>query len=150
LEFVENSTLIIHNASFDIKFLNHELSIAGKGSINVTNVVDTLRMAQNLYPGKRASLDALCDRFKIDLSNRKLHGALEDVRLLAQVYYFMTGGSTQYSLEVEQNSKEIRKITSQQAKITSKIVKPTADELENHLKLIRKMQNAIWATQEEK
>ena len=144
LEFIKDSTLIIHNASFDIKFLNHELGLIGKGAINVANVIDTLRMAQNLYPGKRASLDALCDRFKIDLSNRKLHGALKDSELLAKVYYMMSGGVTQYSLEVKQEMQEMDSAKLQRTQITSKLVKPSQDEIDEHLKLIRKMQNSIW------
>jgi DNA polymerase-3 subunit epsilon len=150
VEFIKGSTLIIHNAPFDIKFLNHELRLLGRPSINVVNVIDTLKMAQNIYPGKKASLDTLCNRFKIDLSNRKLHGALKDAELLAQVYFFMTGGAVQYSLEVSNDMQEIKNVTSQQAKITAKLVKPTANELEAHLKLVRKMQNSIWAAQEEK
>lgn len=144
LEFIQNSTLIIHNASFDIKFLNHELALIQKDPINVANVIDTLRMAQNLYPGKKASLDALCDRFKIDLSDRKLHGALKDSELLAKVYYMMSGGVTQYSLEVKQDLREMNEFKIQRAQIASKLVKPTQDELDLHLKLIRKMQNSIW------
>jgi DNA polymerase-3 subunit epsilon len=146
LEFIKDSTLIIHNAQFDVKFLNYELALLGKGSINVVNVIDTLKIAQSRYPGKRASLDALCDRFKIDLSHRKLHGALKDAELLAKVYYLMTGGFNQYSLEVEQNIKEMQDLKVERAKITSKVIKPTQVELENHLKLIKKMQNSIWST----
>jgi DNA polymerase-3 subunit epsilon len=146
LEFIEGGTLIIHNASFDVKFLNYELAMLGKGTINVTRVIDTLRMAQNLYPGKRASLDALCDRFKIDLSDRKLHGALKDSELLAKVYYLMSGGVSQYSLKVEQNIQEMKNLKEHRNQITSKVVKPTQDELDEHLKLIRKMQSSIWAT----
>jgi len=146
LEFIKGGTLIIHNASFDVKFLNYELAMLGKGSIDVAHVIDTLRMAQNLYPGKRASLDALCDRFKIDLSDRKLHGALKDSELLAKVYYLMSGGVSQYSLKVEQNIQEMKNLKEHRNQITSKVVKPTQDELDEHLKLIRKMQSSIWAT----
>lgn len=149
VEFIKGSTLIIHNASFDIKFLNHELKLLGKPSINAVNVIDTLRMAQNIYPGKKASLDTLCNRFKIDLSNRKLHGALKDAELLAQVYFFMTGGAVQYSLQANQDLQEIKNITTHQTQLNAKVAKPTADELQEHLKLVRKMQNSIWAATKE-
>jgi DNA polymerase-3 subunit epsilon len=149
VEFIKDSILIIHNASFDIKFLNHELKLLGKPSINAVNVIDTLRMAQNIYPGKKASLDTLCNRFKIDLSDRKLHGALKDAKLLAQVYFFMVGGAVQYSLEVNQNLEDMKSIANHQAKFSTKVIKPTADELQEHLKLVRKMQNSIWATKGE-
>jgi DNA polymerase-3 subunit epsilon len=146
LEFIKDSTLIIHNASFDVKFLNYELALLGREAINVVNVIDTLRVAQNLYPGKKASLDALCDRFKVDLSNRKLHGALKDAELLAKVYYMMTGGVNQYSLEVEQNIQEMADFKVQRKQITARTIKPTQTELEAHLQLIKKMQNSIWDT----
>lgn len=150
LEFIKGGTLIIHNASFDVKFLNYELGLLGKPSISVAHVIDTLRMAQNLYPGKRASLDALCDRFKIDLSDRKLHGALKDSELLAKVYYLMSGGVSQYSLKVEQDIKEMKESKERRKQITSKVINPTQDELDEHLKLIRKMQSSIWEIVSEK
>lgn len=148
LDFIKGSTLIIHNAPFDTKFLNYELALLGKPSINVAHVVDTLKIAQSLYPGKRASLDALCDRFKIDLSNRKLHGALKDAELLAQVYYMMSGGGSQYSLQVEEKIQEMSDAKSQRSQIISKVVKPTTDELQAHLEMIQKMKNSIWQERE--
>lgn len=94
LEFVRGSELIIHNAPFDVGFLNMELERLGRGKISdyVTGVIDTLREAKELFPGKRNSLDALCDRFEIDRSGRTLHGALIDCELLSEVYLAMTRG----------------------------------------------------------
>lgn len=87
LDFLQNSTLVIHNASFDMKFLNHELALLSMPSL--TNpVIDTLKLAREKFPGQRASLDALCNRFKLSLTQRKEqgHGALLDAKLLTQVY----------------------------------------------------------------
>lgn len=94
LEFVQGAELIIHNASFDAGFLDNELKLAGRGALadHVTGITDSLLLARAAFPGKRNSLDALCDRFGIDKSNRTLHGALLDSELLAQVYLWLTRG----------------------------------------------------------
>ena len=93
LEFVEGSELLIHNAPFDVGFLNAELSHAGKPAIeSFCRVTDTLSMAREIHPGKRNSLDALCDRYQVDNSQRSLHGALLDAQLLAEVWLAMTRG----------------------------------------------------------
>ena len=99
--FLRGAELIIHNAPFDVGFLNHEFAMAGKPAIKdiCSNVVDTLKEARALYPGKKNSLDALCDRFEIDRSNRTLHGALIDCELLSEVYLTMTRG--QHTLDME-------------------------------------------------
>ena len=92
LDFIGSSTLIAHNADFDIGFLNSELSRVKKEKIKTNRVVDTLKIARTKYPGARNSLDALCKRFSIDNSNRELHGALLDSELLAEVYLELVGG----------------------------------------------------------
>ena len=94
LAYLEGAELIIHNAPFDIAFLNKELERLGKGPITqfVAGVKDTLAMAKDMFPGKRNSLDALCDRLEVDNSGRTLHGALLDAELLADVYINMTRG----------------------------------------------------------
>ncbi|TJZ73315.1 DNA polymerase III subunit epsilon [Chitiniphilus eburneus] len=94
LRFVAGAELIIHNAPFDVGFLNEELGRLGLGKItdHVASVVDTLKMAKDNFPGKRNSLDALCDRYEIDRSGRTLHGALIDCELLSEVYLAMTRG----------------------------------------------------------
>ena len=94
LAFVEGAELIIHNAPFDIGFLNAELKRIGRQEMKVfcPSVIDTLVMAKDVFPGKRNSLDALCDRFEIDRSNRTLHGALIDCELLGDVYLALTRG----------------------------------------------------------
>lgn len=92
LEFVGDARLVIHNARFDMKFINAELGWAGKEPIALERAIDTLDIAQRKFPGSQASLDALCRRFGIDNSGRSLHGALLDSQLLAEVYLELSGG----------------------------------------------------------
>ena len=106
LRFVDGAELVIHNAPFDVGFLNHELRLLGQQS-SITDrcrVLDSLVLARQMYPGQRVSLDALCRRLGVDNSNRELHGALLDARLLAEVYLAMTGGQVGLSLEGENSS----------------------------------------------
>lgn len=106
LEFVRGAELVIHNAAFDIGFINHELAKLGKdyGRIedHVSGVLDTLLLARRMHPGQRNSLDALCKRYKVDNSNRELHGALLDSRILAEVYLAMTGGQSSLGLDAQE------------------------------------------------
>ena len=100
LEFISGSELVIHNADFDISFLNNELSLTGRnvGRIeDVCRVQDTLHLARQLHPGQRNSLDALCKRYGVDNSHRVLHGAMLDAEILADVYLAMTSGQTELS-----------------------------------------------------
>ena len=92
ISYIGESKIIAHNASFDINFLNSELARVDRSKIQDERVVDTLKMAREKYPGARNSLDALCKRFLVDNSNRKLHGALLDSELLAEVYLELIGG----------------------------------------------------------
>ena len=105
IEFVKDSRLVIHNAAFDMKFINFELRQCNYEIIERSNVIDSLQMARDKFPGAANSLDALCKRFNIDNSKRIKHGALLDAELLADIYLELTGGS-QYSMfatEVEKN-----------------------------------------------
>jgi len=101
LEFINGAELIIHNAPFDIGFLNAELDRLGRVPVGTicNGVIDTLRMAKDLHPGKRNSLDALCERYEIDNSSRTLHGALLDTELLAEVFLAMTRGQNSLMIE---------------------------------------------------
>lgn len=94
LDYVKGAELVIHNAPFDIAFLNHELRLLGREPVTTVcaGVVDTLKQARELHPGKRNSLDALCERYQVDHAGRTLHGALLDAQLLAEVYLAMTRG----------------------------------------------------------
>jgi len=102
-EFVQGAEIIIHNAPFDLAFLNHEFERMGLPPFveHCSNVIDTLVHAKELHPGKRNSLDALCDRYGISNAHRKLHGALLDSELLADVYLAMTRGQNTLSMDVE-------------------------------------------------
>ncbi|MFZ6817561.1 DNA polymerase III subunit epsilon [Undibacterium sp. Ji22W] len=103
LEFVRDAELVIHNAPFDMGFLNAEFDRLGLSKLDdyVAAVVDTLVQAKELHPGKRNSLDALCDRYEISNAHRKLHGALLDAELLADVFLAMSRGQNSFSIEIE-------------------------------------------------
>ncbi len=104
LDFIEGAELIIHNAPFDIGFLNHELNLCDPESGKIeeyAEVLDTLTLARELHPGQRNSLDALCRRYEVDNSNRQLHGALLDAELLLDVYLLMTGGQSALDLNLK-------------------------------------------------
>ena len=102
LDYVQGAEIIIHNAAFDVGFLNKELELSGQKPFTtfVGSVVDTLVMAKQMYPGKRNSLDALCDRLGVDNSGRTLHGALLDAELLADVYINLTRGQEALLIDV--------------------------------------------------
>jgi len=106
LAYLEGAELIIHNAPFDVAFLNKELERLGKGPITqyVAAITDTLAMAKDMFPGKRNSLDALCDRLEVDNSGRTLHGALLDAELLADVYINMTRGQDALLIDAHTSS----------------------------------------------
>ncbi len=104
LEFVRGAELVIHNAPFDMGFLNAEFERLGlsKLEVYVDGVIDTLVQAKELHPGKRNSLDALCDRYEVSNSHRKLHGALLDAELLADVFLAMSRGQNSFSIEINE------------------------------------------------
>ena len=103
LDYIRGAELVIHNAAFDVEFLNRELDLAGLPAIDehCAGIVDTLRLAKDLHPGKRNSLDALCERYQIDNSRRTLHGALLDAELLAEVYLAMTRGQDSLAIDLD-------------------------------------------------
>ncbi len=103
VDHVRGAELLIHNASFDVEFLDAELALAGLGKLreHVAGVVDTLAMARELHPGKRNALDALCERYGVDNAHRTLHGALLDAQLLAEVYLAMTRGQESLVIELD-------------------------------------------------
>lgn len=104
LNFIADSELVIHNAPFDVGFLNHELNLINLKTLDkyCLSIIDTLKLAKELHPGKRNNLDALCDRYNIDNSKRTLHGALLDAELLAEVYLAMTRGQESLLMDLEQ------------------------------------------------
>lgn len=102
LDFVQGAELIIHNAAFDVAFLDYELGLLNRGSIRdyCPSIIDTLKLAKELHPGKRNGLDALCERYGIDNSRRSLHGALLDAELLAEAYLAMTRGQESLVIDI--------------------------------------------------
>jgi DNA polymerase-3 subunit epsilon len=136
LEFVRGAELVIHNAPFDVGFLNHELGLLDnpEGKLeNFTTIMDTLTYARRKHPGQANSLDALCKRYDVDRSKRDLHGALLDAELLAQVYLKMTGGQTQLFKKASGESSEAAvKIEVPKNVRQLKVIKATEAELEAH------------------
>ncbi len=110
LDYIAGAEIIIHNAPFDVGFLNKELELQGRPRFTtfVDGITDTLVMAKEMFPGKRNSLDSLCDRLEVDNSGRTLHGALLDAELLADVYINMTRGQDALLMEVESNDQQTR------------------------------------------
>jgi len=113
LEYIAGAEVIIHNAPFDVSFLNKELALQGRQPFTtfVDGITDTLVMSKEMFPGKRNTLDSLCDRLEVDNSGRTLHGALLDAELLADVYINMTRGQDALLMEVESNSDEQTRTT---------------------------------------
>ena len=130
LKFIQNKKLVIHNAEFDISHINNELKLIGKPTISKDNVIDTLDIAREKYPGSSISLDALCKRFRIDNSRRKVHTALIDCELLSKVYINLTD---QKEPKLDFISDEIKNSTSlQKVSYCKKVIKPTNEELESY------------------
>ena len=136
LEFIKNKRLIIHNAEFDLSHLNNELKILGKSKIS-NEVVDTLILARDKFPGSPASLDALCKRFRIDNSKRTKHTALIDCDLLAKVYINLID---QREPTLNFQNKVDEKIDQNNLDVIyyKKIIKPTAQEIHNHKEYLKR------------
>jgi len=137
IDFIKDKKLIIHNAPFDLSFLNHELKLAKKELINSRNVIDTLEMARQKFPGSQNSLDALCKRFNIDNSKREKHSALVDCQLLKEVYINL---SDQKEPKLNLENAEVRVSNFNQKtnnKIVRKIIKPSSEEMDNHKKYLK-------------
>ena len=134
LEYAGGAELIIHNAPFDIGFLDSELALARRKQMSAycPEVIDTLRMAKDLHPGKRNSLDALCERYQIDNSARTLHGALLDAELLADVYLAMTRGQESLIVEAEGAAAGPAESGFDRSRLKLVVVRAGADEVAAH------------------
>jgi DNA polymerase-3 subunit epsilon len=151
LDFVQGAELVIHNAAFDIGFLNNELALLDKSPLEHTcpGVVDTLKMARDLHPGRRNSLDALCERYAINNSGRTLHGALLDAELLAEVYLAMTRGQESLIMELD-----VAPVPGLQAELAAerpplRVLRASAAELAEHERVLAEIgkesrDNCIW------
>lgn len=136
LEFVRGSELIIHNADFDVGFLDHELSLLGPGYGRLRDycgVLDSLAMARERFPGQRNSLDALCKRLEVDNAHRTMHGALLDAQLLTEVYLSLTAGQTDLALVArDERSAKLRQSSSKAARTGLRLRLATAAECNEH------------------
>ena len=136
LQFIQNKKLVIHNAEFDISHINNELKLIGKPPISRENVIDTLDIAREKFPGSSISLDALCKRFRIDNSRRKFHTALIDCELLSTVYINLTD---QKEPKLNFHTEETVNINnSNKVDYCKKIIQPTEDEFENYKSFMKK------------
>lgn len=143
LEFVADSPIVAHNAQFDIRFLNHELKLADFDEL-ANDIVDTLTIAREKFPGSQVSLDALCRRFEVDLSGRTFHGALLDAQLLAAVYLELTGGQ-QPILSFDEDADGV---STTKYKLTEprpmRSFAVTEEELAAHTKFIDQIKGNLW------
>ena len=148
IAFIRDAELIIHNAPFDVGFLNHEFSLLDESPGLVTDyctVLDTLTLARRMHPGQRNSLDALCRRYEIDNSRRELHGALLDAEILADVYLSMTGGQVSLSLDghVDQHGERqstLRRLDAGRSPL--RVIRATPEEDEAHAALLDALDGA--------
>jgi DNA polymerase-3 subunit epsilon len=144
LSFIKSDRLVIHNAEFDVEFINNELRKINK-SILLNDVVDTLSMAKQKYPGSAHSLDALCRRFNIDTICRTKHGALIDSELLAKVYIHMSVTYSQKNIFQSSHSPQEQAINYSPKKgITVRHFTTSQEDLENHTQFLKKINNPIW------
>ncbi|MDH5388024.1 MAG: DNA polymerase III subunit epsilon [Gammaproteobacteria bacterium] len=152
LEYIRGAELIIHNAPFDIGFLDHELSMVGKQYGNIgtyCGVIDTLVMARKMRPGQKNNLDALCKHFDVKNTHRELHGALLDSEILAEVYLMMTGGQVTLMLDSGQEETqsgavvEQRRLSTDRERLT--VIKADETELSAHQDIIKNMGDVgLW------
>ncbi len=155
LTFVEGAELIIHNAPFDVGFVNHELDLLEDNPGPLEKhcaIIDTLMMARGKHPGQKNSLDALCKRYQVDNSNRELHGALLDAQILADVYLLMTGGQTALFSGAGEDTRQgritpVRRLDAKRPPL--KVIKATTDELAAHLERLESIDtssggNCLW------
>jgi len=135
LSFIDGKKLIIHNAEFDLGHLNHELKLVGKDKIK-NEVVDTLALARDKFPGSSISLDALCKRYKIDNSKRTQHTALVDCDLLAKVYINLSD-QRESTLDFQNLDSTVKDHKKEKISYFKKIIKPSSEEIQNHKKYLK-------------
>ena len=144
INFIKNDTLVIHNASFDIGFINNELKIIGLKELK-NKIIDTVTLARKKLNTRIANLDYLCRRFEIDLSARKLHGALLDSHLLAEVYLELNGGK-QISMDLYSGDKKTNNKETVETKRSHKFIKiqPNEEDLLQHKLNLKQIKNPLW------
>ncbi|QCI22698.1 DNA polymerase III subunit epsilon [Buchnera aphidicola] len=153
LNYINKSTLVIHNASFDLGFINQELMMLDKKMKNIDtfcSIVDTLKIARTLFPGKKNTLDSLCTRYKINKSHRTLHSAIIDAYLLGKLYLLMTGGQESmffYDVKNHKKSSQKPKKNIKKKNFSLKILHPTAQEMDLHKEYLQYMKDnslCLW------
>jgi DNA polymerase-3 subunit epsilon len=160
IDFVKDAELIIHNAPFDVGFLDSELSDLNRGYKNMEeycSILDTLAMARKKHPGQKNNLDALCKRYFVDNTQRELHGALLDAEILADVYLVMTGGQSSFALGHDNvtegaSTEKIKRLD--RNKVSLKVVRATAEEVAAHQSRLESIKNEsgvnLWQVSDEK
>ena len=139
VEFIKGKKIIIHNAPFDLGFLNHELRLVKKNEINKDQVVDSLEIARGKFPGTSNSLDALCKRFNIDLSRRTKHNALLDCELLREVYInLLDAKEPKFVFSNETTDLDFKDRVNLTKKYCKKVIKPTVEELKLHSEFLKR------------
>lgn len=153
LEFLGDATLVIHNASFDMRFINKELQLLGRPPIPMDRALDTVALARRKYPGAQVNLDALCRRFEIDNSNRDLHGALIDADLLASVYLELIGGRQPDLMAPPSDDSKTASSGGDGPQMIDRIERayreprphaPTPEEAAAHAAFLEKLSNPLW------
>jgi DNA polymerase-3 subunit epsilon len=148
LGFIADSMLVIHNAAFDMKFVNFELGKLGFPAISMERTIDTVLIARKMFPGSPANLDALCKRFNIDLSGRTKHGALLDAELLSDVYLDLMGGrQTIFSLDAGNQKASIldnQISVSARSTLEARVFAVSVTEEEEHKAMLSKLKNPLW------
>ncbi len=155
IDFIAGAELVIHNAAFDVGFLDHEFSLIDRALIaDVCGAVtDTLKMAKELHPGRRNSLDALCERYGVSNAHRTLHGALLDAELLAEVYLAMTRGQDSLIAELEPAPAAVVPLAGLAQRPALKVLRASEDELAQHRRVLAEIDkqskgNCIWSALE--
>ena len=144
IEFIGDAPLIIHNAEFDLRFINAELKLMAEPALKADRAIDTVRMAREKFPGAPASLDALCKRFGIDNSTRSLHGALLDAELLAEVYLELIGGrQTGMDLAADAASESVE--VQEAARREPRPHAPSDTEAAAHKAFLEKIKDPVWS-----
>ena len=150
LEFIGNDRLIIHNAEFDMLFLNNELKICGLNPLK-NNTLDTIKLARMKHPGSLVNLDSLCRRYNISIENRNFHGALVDTLLLSEVYVELIGGrqinlifNNNDNIDKTTNERTSYKIRQSEKKLEQRNFEPNKTELKKHKSFIKDISGSIW------
>ncbi len=149
LAFLDDARMVIHNATFDLKFLNAELKRIGRPTLGFDRVVDTVALARSKFPGAQVSLDALCRRFNIDNSSRTLHGALVDCELLSEVYLELIGGRQRgfdLAREEQARAEQARAVRERHERPArpARAHAPSDEELAAHAKMVDSLKDPIW------